>query len=240
MLPPDPPIEIVSRLDIAIESFDWLFLKTYAEKIDAHWAAAKARKPRLFDGRVFMMHRADIIEANGQRVLDGAVFETPYRGFLSWRDFDYPDRSIGNCFSMAALRSSDGAYMLGKMGAHTANSGRLYFAAGTPDLGDVRDGKLDLEGSAMRELTEETGLGPDDVTLADEWALVKDGPFLACMRPTQSPLTAKELVARVADFLKQDKDPELDGLVPIYSEADFEGKDLPTFMLLYLRYCFSR
>ena len=41
--------------------------------------------------------------------------------------------------------------------------GKIYFPAGTPDLGDVKNGALDLAGSVARELFEETGIGADEV-----------------------------------------------------------------------------
>ncbi len=68
---------------------------------------------------------------------------------------------------MAALRSADGAFLLGEMAPHTANAGQIYFAAGTPDLSDVFDGRVDLTASVKRELREETGMAADETKFDD-------------------------------------------------------------------------
>ena len=62
-----------------------------------------------------------------------SYFETDFAAFLAWRDWGFPDESVFNGFGMGALRCTDGAYVLGEMGAHTANAGRIYFPSGTPD-----------------------------------------------------------------------------------------------------------
>ena len=56
---------------------------------------------------------------------------------IAWRDWGFPDRAVRNCFSAGAIRASDGAFVLGVMGAQTANAGKIYFPAGTPDPSDV-------------------------------------------------------------------------------------------------------
>ncbi len=49
---------------------------------------------------------------------------------------------------MGAVRASDGAFLLGVMGAHTANAGKIYFPAGTPDPDAMSSGEtVDLAGS---------------------------------------------------------------------------------------------
>ena len=55
---------------------------------------------------------------------------------------------------MAALRTRDGAFLLGEMGPHTMNAGKIYFAAGTPDRRDIFGEKVDLAASVAREMTE--------------------------------------------------------------------------------------
>jgi 8-oxo-dGTP pyrophosphatase MutT (NUDIX family) len=231
----DPRTETVQDIDFTVETFVWPFLKDQAAEIDAHWEKLIAKKPRLFNGRVMMTFGYRIEERAGRRVLHARGFETEYKAFQAWRDFGFPDKSIMNCFSMAALRSTDGAFMLGRMGDHTASAGLLYFPAGTPDQHDVKDGRIDLYGSAVRELAEETGLTIDDVEIAPDWRLVIHGPRLACMKAMQAHLDAKALIARCAAFLAQDQEQELKGLFPVFSEADFDTQHMPAFVLDYMR-----
>ena len=73
----------------------------------------------------------------------GAYLETDFASFLAWRDWGFPDRRCATASRMAALRSADGAFLLGVMGRHTATAGQIYFPAGTPDPTDIvgRDGR---------------------------------------------------------------------------------------------------
>jgi 8-oxo-dGTP pyrophosphatase MutT (NUDIX family) len=231
----EPRIETVAGIDYVLDQGPWSFLEDRADAIDAHWARLCAAKPSLFNGRVMMMRSYRIEEAAQGRILRATAFETDYKAFLAWRDFGFPDENVMNCFAMAALRAADGAFILGRMGDHTAAAGRIYFPSGTPDPDDLREGTIDLEASALRELAEETGIAADELDILPEWTLVFDGPRLACMKPMQARLDAKTLVACCAAFLAQDKEPELTGLVPVFSEADFDTAHMPGFMLTYLR-----
>jgi hypothetical protein len=113
----------------------------------------------------------------------GTFVETGFAHLMAWRDWGFPDRSVVNCFAMGALRASDGAYLLGVMSAFTANAGRIYFPAGTPDPSDISGDTVDLLGRVLRELEEETGLGTQDLSTPPDWIAIVTGARLALIKP---------------------------------------------------------
>ena len=148
------PVIPIDRLAFAFEPRRWPFAEARRAEIDAHFAARRAQRPQIWNGRVVLASHYRIAD----RSLAGACFETDFASFLAWRDWGFPDADAVNVFAMGALRSRDGAFLLGVMGPHTANAGRIYFPAGTPEPDDVADGALDLAGNVAREVAEETGL----------------------------------------------------------------------------------
>ena len=232
-------IEDVDAVDMRVEAFDWPFARTEAARIAAHWAARAAERPAMYDGEVLLQHEGRMVVEDGRRVWRGAAFVTRFSAFLAWRDFGAPGLAVTNIFSMAALRATDGAFLLGIMGAHTANAGRIYFPAGTPDRDDIVDGRLDLEGSALRELEEETGLGPNEVRVEPGFTLVFEGPRLACMKRMAIDGPADAIAARVAARLASEADPELAGLHIVRSAAELDAARMQPFTIAYLRARFS-
>src|SRR6185312_12522634 len=100
----------VGELDFAFEPSRWPFAERRAAGIAAHWARLTKARPALFNGRVLLLGRRKIEAGrNGTLALRGAFFETDYADFLAWEEFGEPGEAIDNCFSMAALRSVDGA-----------------------------------------------------------------------------------------------------------------------------------
>ena len=223
----------VKTLDCRVAPFDWVFARERKDEIAAHWAKLVAQTPAIFDGRV-LLSRDMHVSADAGGVLRSTYFETSYSAFMAWRDFGFPDRAIRNGFSMAALRSADGAFLLGEMGAHTANAGQVYFPAGTPDLSDVVGDTVDLAGSVARELFEETGIDIAGADIDPSWTIVRLGPRVACMRAVQLAETADAIVARVADTLSREETPELAGLIAVRSLADLDGRKAPDFIHAYL------
>jgi 8-oxo-dGTP pyrophosphatase MutT (NUDIX family) len=216
----------------------WDFPRTHADAIAAIWQEECRARPRLFDGRVLLQHSAAI--AGG--VMQATYFETGYKPFLSWLRLGCPGEDAGtarvrNGFAMAALRAADGAFLLGRMAAHTANGGQVYFASGTPDLGDVRaDGTLDLAGSVLRELSEETGLNADEGRVTEGWTAVMDGHRVALMRPVTVDLPAAGARLLMLSRIAAQPQPELDDIVIIRdaSEVAAHATSMPRFMQCYL------
>ncbi len=152
----------VAELDFDLEPAPWPFAKTHAESIAAHWAELRKAKPAIYNGRVLLMGRRELHQRDdGSLRLRGSFFEAGYADYVAWRAFGHPGERVDNCFSMAALRGADGAFLLGEMAPHTMSGGQIYFPAGTPDPHDVFDGKVDLDASARRELLEETGVNAE-------------------------------------------------------------------------------
>jgi 8-oxo-dGTP pyrophosphatase MutT (NUDIX family) len=202
-------------------------------EIDAYWQMRSRGKSGLFNGRVLMQHAAAI--ENG--IFTASYFETDYADFLAWLQMGVPGTRPRNGFAMAALRASDGGFILGQMAQNTANPGRVYFAAGTPDPGDVTaSGEVDLAGSVLRELTEETGLRADEVTVGQGWRAVFAEKRIAFMRPVTIDLPADAARALILERMKTLHEEELSGIVVIRAMADCAQHDMPPFMIDYLRH----
>lgn len=229
-------IHRVERLECPVEACDWPFARTQRAAIAAHWKKLVAEKPALFDGRVLLC-RAPRIE-NG--VYRATYFETDFSAFIAWRDFGFPDAAVFNGFAMAALRSSDGAFLLGEMAAHTANAGQCYFPAGTPDPSDVRDGAVDLAGSVARELEEETGFAMDEAQVDPLWTIVEMGPRIACLRGVSVRESAAGAAARVVRHMQRERRPELAGLRAVFGMNDLARLTTPDFIGVYLAHAFAQ
>jgi 8-oxo-dGTP pyrophosphatase MutT (NUDIX family) len=232
-------VEVV-ELDFDYDPTPWSFAEAQADRIANYWAALCARKPALFNGRVLLLARRALARrADGGLRLGGAYFETDYANYVAWRDWGHPGERVENCFSMAALRAADGAYLLGEMASHTLNAGRIYFPAGTPDPNDILGAKVDLEGSARRELLEETGLQAEETAISKDWTIVFEASRVACMKPMTLAVPADEAKARIEAFLRGDPHAELSRIHIVRRTEDIDEARTPPFVAAYLRAAFA-
>jgi 8-oxo-dGTP pyrophosphatase MutT (NUDIX family) len=231
----------VGELDLAFEPARWEFAERQSGAIAAHWGRLIKAKPAMFNGRVLLLGQRVIeTRADGTLKLKGVYFETDYADFLAWSAFGHPGEPVDNCFAMAALRSTDGAFLLGEMAHHTYNAGQIYFPAGTPDPDDVFDDRVDLEASARRELLEETGLLAAETDMAPGWTLAMTPQRIACMRLMTFPLPAARLKARIEAFLARDPLAEFSRMHIVRDQQDIDEARVPIFVADYLRYAFDQ
>lgn len=224
-----PTIHRVTTLDIVVDDWRWPFADQRRDDIDAHFARQRAGNPALWNGRVFL--------ARDPRVHDDTfsahAFQTDFASFLAWRDWGFPDSTVINAFGMGALRGSDGGFVLGEMAARTSNAGRIYFPAGTPDLNDINNGRVDIAGSVAREVEEETGLTPSDYMAGDSWYCVSVPAMTALIRVLDMPYPADEICNRIETYLQTQAKPELRAAVVVRHASDIVPA-VPSFVAAFI------
>jgi len=219
-------IREVGRLDLVFEPWDWPFASSHRAAIDAHFAAAQLLRPQLWNGRVLLLrsprHEGDVFRAR--------YFETDFASLLAWRDWDFPGADVFNGFGMGALRGSDGVFLLGEMAAHTANGGRVYFPAGTPEPADVVRGRVDMAANVAREVAEETRA---DYRAAARWHCVEVGASVALMRLLDVDMPAAALKQRIEETLATQAAPELAAMHLVRDRRDFTPA-MPSFVTAFI------
>ena len=230
----DPSVFAVDRLELTFAPKPWPFADERRAEIDVHFAALKAKKPALWNGRVLLLHHQAVTEG----VFRGEYLETDYASFSAWRDWGRPPAGVRDCFGAAAILAGDGAFLLGVMGAHTFNAGRIYFPCGTPDPDDLVGGKVDLDLSVLRELKEETGLGPAELDIAPGWTTVMDGTLIAQIKLLRSTEPAEALRAHILAHLARERQPELSDIRVVRGLADFDAA-MPRFVTAFLAQHFA-
>jgi 8-oxo-dGTP pyrophosphatase MutT (NUDIX family) len=225
-----PVIHRVTALDLTVRPSLWSFAQTQRADIEAHFAREQRAKPQLWNGRILLARNPGFTE--GQLTAD--YFET----VLAWRDWGFPDSEVFNGFGMGALRSADGAFVLGEMGQHTANAGRIYFPSGTPDLDDVRDGAVDIAGSVAREVLEETGLSDADYTASPHWDCVVSGAAIAMIRILNVDMPGEALRARIEANLARQRQPEFSAVHLVRGTGDLSAA-MPRFVTALIEREFS-
>jgi hypothetical protein len=153
---------------------------------------------------------------------------------LAWRDGVVSDPSVSNCFAMAAIKSADGAFLLGVMGDHTANAGKIYFPAGVTDLQSVTGKRVDLDTAMWRELAEETGLGRADLVAERAWHTVISQQRIAHIKVLHSRENADALREHLRDNLNKQKDRELADIYVVRQENDLHIA-MPPHVVSFLR-----
>ena len=224
----------VDRLALSFAPKPWAFAIERQSEIDAFFAQLKHEKPAIWNGRVLMMHSHTLADG----VFRGAYLETDYASFTAWCHWGRPPADVYDCFGAAAIVTADGAFLLGRMGAHTFNAGEIYFPCGTPDRDDLVEVRVDLEASVRRELKEETGLDMDAFSAEPGWTTVVDGVLIAQIKVLRAREDADTLRARILEHLAREQQPELTDIYIIRGPADFDPA-MPRFVTAFLEQRFG-
>jgi 8-oxo-dGTP pyrophosphatase MutT (NUDIX family) len=230
-----PSVFHIDRLELSFAPKPWAFAVERRAEIDAYFSALKREKPHVWNGRVLLMHDRSVEKG----VLQGRYLETDYASFSAWCHWNRPAAGVGDCFSAAAILAADGAFLLGVMGPHTFNGGRIYFPCGTPDPGIIVDGKVDLDLSLRRELKEETGLDMTGFDAEPGWTMSIDGALIAQIKVLRSNESATSLRERILAYLASEKRPELADIRIVHGPGDFDPA-MPGYATAFLTSRFGR
>lgn len=210
------PVDIYGY-DLPLTDAPWTWADENAAAIKRFWSKAQAEKPSMFNGRVLVMGGHEL--RNG--VLAGHALNTDFASFLYWKDKGLPaEAGVSNVFGCAVVRSGDGHLLFGRMAPHTAGSGRVYPMAGTPDIADIVDGKLDIEGSIIRELMEEAGMDAAQAARTPGYLLIEEGGMCSLNAVFTFDAPSRELKARMMQHIETQESSELDEIV-VFRRAAF-------------------
>jgi hypothetical protein len=223
-----PVIHRVRTLDLGFKPWRWPFADQRRAEIAAHFAAKQREKP-IWNGRI-LLGRNPVFTAER---FSASYFDADFASFLAWRDWGFPDPTVFNGFGMGALRCADGVFLLGEMGQHTSNAGRVYFPSGTPDLDDISAGAVDISGSVAREVEEETGLTTADYRAGGHWHCVVSGAAIAIIRILDVGVAGEALRARIEANLAGQAQPELSAIHLVREKHDLTAA-MPRFVIAFL------
>lgn len=229
-----PRIHRVTTLDLRVRPSPWRFAEERRAGIDAHFAVKQREKPKIWNGRILLGRNP----AFAAEHFSADYFETDFASFLAWRDWGFPDRDVFNGFGMGALHSADGAFIMGEMAQHTSNAGRIYFPSGTPDLDDISGGAVDMEGSVIREVEEETGLASKDYRAGTHWDCVVSGQAVAMIKILQVDMAGEALRERIEANLARQSQPELAAIHLVRRASDLTDA-MPRFVTAFVESRFA-
>ncbi len=222
------PVIHVACVEASVEPWTWPLASERRADIDAFFARQRSDNPALWNGRLLLL-RDFAIEDD---TLRASLFETDYASMLAGIEWGMGD-SVKACFVVAALLSSDDAFVAGRMAPFTRNADQVVFASGSIDPDDVLDGRVDMEAAVLRELQEETGLDPGEVVLEPGWHVGLAGPRMPVFKLMRASRPADVLRADILARLAGQRDPEFNDVV-IAREPDDLGPTAPAWMRAFV------
>ncbi|MFE0015264.1 hypothetical protein ACFWXH_10490 [Mesorhizobium sp. NPDC059054] len=209
-------IQPVASVDVRLDPRPHPFEIENVAVIEENWRQEHATNPRLYDGTLMLPSE---LKLNGEGELIGRCHAVRFATMLYWRkNKGSPD--IEHCFAQAALVARDGALVAVRMGPHTANAGRVYFAAGSFEPEDFVDGRADTVGNMHREVMEETGLDLTHTRREPSYHLHSINGSTMLFQRYYLEEDAETVAERIRAFVASETEPEIEGPVIIRSAND--------------------
>jgi 8-oxo-dGTP pyrophosphatase MutT (NUDIX family) len=205
----------VDAIDVRLDSGPHPFAVSNADAIAENWRQEIAANPALFDGTVVLL--SQLAYRDGQLV--GRCHAVNYSTFLLWRK-RRENSGAEHAYAHAMLVAGDNALVAIRMGPHTVNAGRVYFAAGSFEPIDFRDGLVDADFNMVREVREETGLDLSAAERGQRYHALSTASGTVIFRHYRVAETADELARRIMAFVATETDPEIEGPVIIRHAGD--------------------
>ncbi|UCI29081.1 hypothetical protein [Mesorhizobium sp. B2-8-5] len=212
----------VDAVDVRLDTGPHPFALSNAAAIADNWRQETAANPALFDGTVVLL--SELAYRDGRLV--GRCHAVNYSTFLLWRK----RREISgaeHAYAHAMLVAGDNALVAIRMGPHTVNAGRVYFAAGSFEPIDFRDGLVDVDFNMIREVGEETGLDLSEAERGRHYHALSTPSGTVIFRRYRVAEPADELARRITAFVATETNPEIEGPVIIRHAGDLPDGLMP-------------
>ncbi|MBB6410468.1 hypothetical protein [Mesorhizobium sangaii] len=205
----------VDAVDVRLDPSPHPFALDNAEAIVENWQREVAAKPALFDGTVVLLSQLTYRDNR----LVGRCYAVNYSTFMLWRK-RRENSGAEHAYAHAVLVAGDNALVAIRMGSHTVNAGRVYFAAGSFEPIDFRDGQVDVDFNMIREVREETGLDLSDAPRGKRYHVLSTASGTVIFRRYRETAPADEIARRISAFVATETEPEIEGPVIIRHAAD--------------------
>lgn len=212
----------VQSVDLRVVPGVWPFACEHAREISAHWERRRREAPAFFNGAVFALVDFAVSEAGA---LSGRLVRTDFKSNLYWRETGCRDTSVMDAFGSALLFSAEAQVLVGRQRAGNLNSGLYYPPSGFIDAGDVSaDGHIDIDGSALRETAEETGLSASHLERTGGYFVTMADGLMSIAVPFHSRLSGAALLSAATRHIALDDGSEVAEFLLV---TPGDTKDLP-------------
>ncbi|MDX8467496.1 hypothetical protein RFM26_17530 [Mesorhizobium sp. VK23B] len=205
----------VDAVDVRLDPSPHPFERDNQPAIAENWQREMAAKPALYDGTVVLLSALAYRDSR----LIGRCHAVRYSTFMLWRK-NREFSGAEHAYAHAVLVAGDNALVAIRMGSHTVNAGRVYFAAGSFEPIDFRDGLVDVDFNMIREVGEETGIDLSTAQRGRRYHALSTPSGTVIFRRYRVAEPAEEISRRISAFVAAESEPEIDGPVVIRNAAD--------------------